>query len=179
MLKKILICAAVLLIAGLLGIAARYFSHTPANGSTSVETNTLFAARFPDGKGQAQAISQWHGKTLVVNFWATWCPPCREEMPELSQLHAQYGDQGLVVVGIAAETLEPMREFAKTTSVSYPLLAGDLAAMELAASLGNDKSVLPFTVIISADGSIVKSYFGRVNKALLEQTLLPLLAISG
>jgi peroxiredoxin len=177
MLKKTLIVIVVLLAIILVGIAARYFYKSPDSDSAS-NTEALFAATFPDAEGQQQAMSQWRGKTLVVNFWATWCPPCREEMPELSKLHEQYRDQNLVVVGISTETPEPIRNFIKTMPVSYPLLAGDFAAMDIGASLGNDKGVLPYTVIISADGHIAKSYFGRVDQALLEQTLVPLLAIS-
>jgi peroxiredoxin len=177
MLKKTLMVIVVLLAIILLGIAARYF-YTSPDSDSALSTEALFAATFPDAEGQQQAMSQWRGKTLVVNFWATWCPPCREEMPELSKLHEQYRDQNLVVIGISTETPAPIRDFIKTMPVSYPLLAGDLAAMDIGASLGNDKGVLPYTVIISADGHIAKSYFGRVDQALLEQTLVPLLAIS-
>lgn len=177
MLKKLTIVLVVLLAIIIFGVAARYF-YTSSDSDSGLSTEALFAANFPDPEGRQQAISQWRGKTLVVNFWATWCPPCREEMPELSKLHEQYRDQDLVVIGISTETPAPIRDFIKTMPVSYPLLAGDLAAMDIGASLGNDKGVLPYTVIISADGTIAKSYFGRVNQTLLEQTLVPLLAIS-
>ncbi|MEO8418261.1 MAG: TlpA disulfide reductase family protein [Methylophilaceae bacterium] len=153
--------------------------HSLLNSSTTpLPTHTLYAASFPDANGTAQAISQWQGKITVINFWASWCPPCREEMPELSRLQDQYRDRGVIVLGISTDDIDKMREFAKTTKVSYPLLAGDMEAMAIGASLGNDKGVLPYTVIIQADGGIANTYFGRINQSLLEKTLLPLIKTS-
>lgn len=146
--------------------------------TASNDTKTLFAAAFPDGGGQTQAFSQWRGKVLVVNFWATWCPPCREEMPELSQLQEKYRGSGLVVVGIATDDVEKMREFAQQNPVAYPLLAGDFEATNLAAGLGNDKNILPYTVVLRRDGKVVVSYFGRLDMGTLEQALQPLLSTS-
>ncbi|HEX5539622.1 MAG TPA: TlpA disulfide reductase family protein [Methylophilaceae bacterium] len=175
MYKKIAVVVIALLIAGLLAIAVYHYSaatsEEPAPSSTA-----LFAATLPDAQGRQQPLKQWRGKILVVNFWATWCPPCREEMPELSQLQDQYRDRNVVVIGISTENVAQIRDFAKTLQVSYPLLAGDMEAMNLGALLGNDKSVLPYTIVIKPDGSIAKSHFGRINKALLEQTLLPLMS---
>jgi thiol-disulfide isomerase/thioredoxin len=147
------------------------------NGSdvSSLSTQALFAANLPDPSGKTQAVKQWQGKVAVVNFWATWCPPCREEMPELSQLQDKYRSQGVVVLGIAADELDKVKEFSKSMPVSYALLVGDFEGMNLAQSLGNHNGVLPYTVILNADGQVVKSYFGRINLQQLEQTLQPLL----
>lgn len=165
--------AAILLIGLLVGISIR---HSLLNSSTTpLPTHALYAASLPDANGTSQAISQWQGKITVINFWATWCPPCREEMPELSRLQDQYRDRGIIVLGIATDDVDKMRAFAKETKVNYPLLAGDMDAMNISASLGNDKGVLPYTVIIQADGSVANTYFGRINQALLEKTLLPLI----
>lgn len=157
----------------LLGITIRYA--LPNASTSSLQTHALYAASFPDTDGTSQAISQWQGKVTVINFWATWCQPCREEMPELSRLQDRYRDRGVIVLGISTDDVDKIREFAKETKVSYPLLAGDMEAMNLGASLGNDKGVLPYTVIVRADGSIANTYFGRINQALLEKTLLPLI----
>ena len=138
-------------------------------------TAPLFAATFPDETGKIQALKQYTDKIIVLNFWATWCEPCREEMPELSQLHDAYKDQNLVVLGVAVDDMAAISEFNKETKVSYPLFAADMQGMEIASGLGNDKSVLPYTVIIKADGSVAKTYFGRVTKPLLEETLIHLL----
>lgn len=176
LLKLIAAGAAILLTVLLVGIVMRY---SQLNASTTpLPTHALYAASFPDATGTSQALSQWQGKIAVINFWASWCPPCREEMPELSRLQDQYRDRGVIVLGISTDDVDKMREFAQTTQVSYPLLAGDMEAMDIGTSLGNDKGVLPYTVIIQADGSIANTYFGRINQALLEKTLLPLIKTS-
>ena len=146
--------------------------HPPAN------TSRFFAVILPDVKGAMQPMSELRGQILVVNFWASWCPPCREEMPELSELQAMYRDQGLLVLGIAAEDQESVNQFASEAPVGYPLFAADTEAGPLSASLGNHRSVLPYTVVIDRDGHIVKSYFGRINRHLLEQSIKPLLQAS-
>lgn len=178
MLKKSLIygLAALLIVAS--GFAFRHFVLAPADGRNGFSTRAFFAAAFSDADGRVQPMSQWLGKTIVVNFWATWCPPCLEEMPELSRMHSQYRQQGLVVLGISSDELGKIREFAAETPVSYPLLSAELEAMPLSESLGNNKGILPYTVIIAPDGSIAKTHFGLVNQALLEQTVLPLLTVS-
>jgi len=143
-------------------------SKTPTPTSS---TQALFTANFPDEYGQPQALNQYEGKVIVLNFWASWCEPCREEMPELSELHTANKDKNVVVLGMAIEDVAGVNDFLKETKVSYPLFAADVQGMDIAASLGNNKGVLPYTVIIKADGSIAKTYFGRITKPLLEQTL--------
>lgn len=143
-------------------------SKTPTPTSS---TQALFTANFPDEYSQPQALNQYEGKVIVLNFWASWCEPCREEMPELSELHTANKDKNVVVLGMAIEDVAGVNDFLKETKVSYPLFAADVQGMDIAASLGNNKGVLPYTVIIKADGSIAKTYFGRITKPLLEQTL--------
>lgn len=141
----------------------------------NAQTAALFASTFPDENGEQQRLSQWQGKTVVLNFWATWCGPCREEMPELSELHKAYAAKNVVVLGIALDEVAAIKEFTNETPVSYPLFSAEDTGGQLAANLGNDKSALPYTVIIKADGTIANTYFGRISKALLEETLLKLL----
>ncbi len=163
----------------LIALAVRYYLSSPPTAETAAQTTkALFAASFTGIDGKPHAISQWKGKIIVANFWATWCPPCREEMPELSHLQEQYRNRGLIVLGISTDELDKIREFAKESPVSYPLLSGEISAMDVGLSLGNNKGVLPYTVIIKPDGNIAKAYFGRVNQALLEETLLPLMLVS-
>ena len=175
--RRVLITIVVLVMAALLGLTARHFANAPTIDVSS-STQALFDASFPDAAGRQQPLSQWRGKTIVLNFWATWCPPCREEMPELSQLQQQYRERGVVVVGISTETVPQIQDFAQSMQVGYPLLAGDMQAMELSASLGNDKSVLPYTVLIDGEGHVAQAYFGRISKLQLEQKLQSMLASS-
>lgn len=176
MLKKSLLYLVAAIAIAMSAFAVRYFVLNRSVPTETIAAHTFFAAEFPGLNGQPQAMTQWQGKIIIVNFWATWCPPCLQEMPELSRLHTAYQDQGVVVVGISSDELNKIREFSQQTPVSYPLLSGDIDAMNISESLGNNKGVLPYTVIIAADGSIAKTYFGLVNQALLEETILPLLS---
>jgi thiol-disulfide isomerase/thioredoxin len=162
----------------ILGIAlafllARHFSPLPGNSTTSTEA--LFAASFPDGEGKPQSLSQWRGKVLIINFWASWCSPCREEMPMLDEFQADYGAKDVRIVGISAEDVEHLQAFSDELKVGYALLAGDFEAMALAQSLGNDKGVLPFTVVIDKNGKIADIMYGLVEKSTLEKAIAPLL----
>ncbi|NOU23938.1 MAG: TlpA family protein disulfide reductase [Methylotenera sp.] len=141
----------------------------------TLSTQTFFAAKLPNENGVLQDLSQFKGKVVVLNFWATWCPPCREEMPELSELQAEYKNKNVAVIGIAIDELNLVKEFSESTPVGYPLLADENEGMSLADQLGNDKGVLPYTVIINSDGTVAKTYFGRITKPLLVSTLSTLL----
>jgi thiol-disulfide isomerase/thioredoxin len=174
MLKRTAKILAVVLFIVVAGLATRHYLLNPVLESSSTSTEALFSAQLPDPQGQAQRLSQWKGKIVVVNFWASWCVPCREEMPELSELHERYRANDVVVIGISTDELDKMQAFSQEVPVKYPLLAGDYDAIKLSELLGNDKGVLPYTLIIGKDGSIVKTYFGRVSQALLEETLIPL-----
>jgi thiol-disulfide isomerase/thioredoxin len=164
-----------------LGFGIFYFFLNPQTqiglqtSASSTSTQALFSANFPDENGKPQALKQYEGKIIVLNFWASWCEPCREEMPELSTLHKAYQDRNVVVLGMAIEDVDAIKDFLKETKVSYPLFAADVQGMDIAASLGNNKGVLPYTVIIKADGTLAKTYFGRITKPLLEQTLKTIL----
>ena len=154
-----------------------YFAPENEGRPFTASTAALYASSFPDANGHVQSMQQWKGKVAVINFWATWCPPCREEMPELSDLQEKYKDQGVVVIGISTDTVDKIRDFVAESPVSYPLLAGDMQAMDLSEQLGNTKSALPYTVIVHADGTIATTYFGRIDTELLEKTLIPLLNV--
>ncbi len=182
MLKKILSTLAYLIIMFTLGFVIYYYFLGPnniikdsENNARKLSSQSLFSASLPNENGVSQQLSQYKGKVIVLNFWATWCPPCREEMPELSALHKEYQAKNVVVLGIAIDELTQVKIFTKETPVSYPLFAAEEDGMSLGNSLGNDKGVLPYTVIINSDGKVVKTYFGRITKSLLETTLNPLL----
>jgi len=180
MLKKIVSGLAYLLVMLCLGFAIFHFFLNPTNtdsassDSGQLSTKAFFAAKLADENGISQALSQYQGKIIVLNFWATWCPPCREEMPELSALHQAYQDKNVVVLGVAIDEVGLVKEFAQATPVSYPLFAAEDEGMALGSDLGNNKSVLPYTLIIGRDGKVVKTFFGRINKSLLEATLATL-----
>ena len=183
MLKKILSSLLYLAIMLCLGFAIYFYVLSPnkLSGHSDAENKALsskafFAANLPDENGVKHVLNEYKGKIIVLNFWATWCPPCREEMPELSQLHTEYANKNVVVLGIAIDEIALVKEFTKATPVSYPLFAAEDEGMALGNDLGNNKGVLPYTLIIDANGRVVKTYFGRVTKTLLAAALDPLLA---
>lgn len=173
--RTLFILAVLLLAAGAYSLVSRWQEGDFSKDHPPADSSRFFAVILPDAKGIMQPMSALRGQILVVNFWASWCPPCREEMPELSELQAMHQTEGLLVLGIAAEDQESVNQFASETPVGYPLLAADTEAGPLSYSLGNHRSVLPYTVVIDRDGHIVKTYFGRITRDLLEQTVKPLL----
>ena len=131
----------------------------------------LLAAKLPDVSGIPQPIEQWRGKILVINFWATWCPPCREEMPILSRLQTRHAGNGVQIVGIALDTMENVAQFAATHPSAYPLLTGDANATNLSRLLGNMQLALPYTVVFTRDGAAKMAHLGRFSEAELDTLL--------
>jgi peroxiredoxin len=116
-----------------------------------------------DSGGRQRKMSEWQGKVLLINFWATWCPPCVSEMPELVALQNELASKNLQVVGIGIDSPSNIREFAEKHQISYPLLLGGLEGSELSRQFGNQSGGLPFTILIGADGSVRKTYMGRLD----------------
>lgn len=131
----------------------------PANAAVA----TLLSKTLPDAQKQPQALSQWQGKTLLVNFWATWCPPCVAEMPELVELQAEQAKNNLQIIGIGIDSAANIQQFSTKYKITYPLLVDGLNGSELSRQFGNQAGGLPFTVLISADGQVKKLYLGRLN----------------
>lgn len=161
------------LVLSLVLIMRHFTNNAPIN---TIDSTSLYAANLPDASGKMQNLAQYHNKIIIVNFWATWCPPCREEMPELVALQQAYQDKNVVVLGIALNEPSQVAEYLKTTPINYPTVADESAGSLLSEQLGNDKGVLPYTVIINTDGQVVRAYFGRITKSLIEETIKPLIS---
>lgn len=135
----------------------------------------VFAARLINPEGGAPTLEQWRGRVLVVNFWATWCAPCREEIPVFVRLQERHGPRGLQFVGIAFDQPDKVAEFAREFRVNYPLLLGGLDTMELLREAGNRAGVLPYTLVIDRQGKVVSREPGGLKETRLEGLLQPLL----
>jgi peroxiredoxin len=131
----------------------------------------LYATTLPDTDGREQSLSQWRGKTLVVNYWATWCKPCLEEMPMFSMLHKRYATRGVQFVGIAADDADKVREFARQSPVSYPLLVGGEGAIRLTRDFGNGPLAVPFTLVLDPEGRVRAAVLGRMEEDALAHLL--------
>ena len=138
-------------------------------------TAPLYATMMNDPDGRPQSLKQFQDKTIVLNFWATWCEPCREEMPELSKVYAENKSKNLVVVGIAIDEEKAVKSYLKQTKVAYPIFVDEDKGVILSKNLGNNEGILPYTVIIDSDGNIQKTILGRVHKDQLDAILKPLL----
>ncbi len=139
------------------------------------DASALLGIALPDPAGKEEALGQWKGKVLVVNFWATWCTPCREEMPEFVAAQRELGDRGLQFVGIAIDEPDKVRQYAKEIGLNYPALIGGYGAVELSRTLGNRVGALPFTVIVDRSGRIVHTQLGPLRDTKLRDILAELL----
>lgn len=161
--------ALVSLLAGL-ALAWRQASMGPA---TSGATAVLFAHTFNDAEGAAQPVAQWRGQWLVVNFWATWCAPCVEEMPELERVHVDYRARGVTVIGLGIDSPAAIRGFRNQLKLTLPLLVAGTDGTILARELGNPSGALPYTVLIDPQGRVVQARLGRIKEAELRGWLNP------
>lgn len=143
--------------------------------NTSVIGNPRPEFALADTEGKPHNIKEWDGKVLVINFWATWCPPCRKEMPAFIALQEQYGARGLQFVGVAIDEADKVAEFMDTYGVNYPMLLGDLAAIEVGKAYGNRFGALPYTVIIDRQGKIAFTRRGELEKDTAEAEIKKLL----
>ena len=143
----------------------------PAAHIAPEAVETLFAARLADTTGRPQALADWRGKVLVVNFWASWCPPCREEIPGFSRLQRKYRDSGVQFVGIAVENKQKVVDFVAHLPIGYPILVADSAGNELMRPLGNTSLGLPYTVVVDRSGKIGLTHLGRLAETRLDELL--------
>lgn len=137
--------------------------------------SALVGLALPDPAGKEQRLDQWKGKVLVVNFWATWCAPCREEMPEFIKAQDEYGAKGLQFVGIAVDQPDKIEQYAKEVGLNYPTLVGGFGAMELSKTLGNSVMALPFTVVLDRQGTVALTQLGQLKPDKLKSIITQLL----
>ena len=142
-------------------------SQTLTPEEAKVAVDAIFALTLPDLGGRPQPVAQWRGKVLVVNFWASWCKPCVDEMPALSRMNSHYASRGVQFVGIGVDAAEKLAAFVRTTPVSYPVLVASPAA----AMPGLQVKGLPYTVVIGRDGRIEMTRLGRIDEESLEPVL--------
>jgi thiol-disulfide isomerase/thioredoxin len=131
----------------------------------------LPAFSLADRNGKQTAIAAFAGRSLIINFWATWCAPCRREIPLLQALQTEWAGRGATVVGIAVDHRDAVLEFADRFKMAYPLLIGEQDALDAAAALGVDSPVFPFTVFTDRRGEIVALFVGELHRPQAELIL--------
>jgi thiol-disulfide isomerase/thioredoxin len=139
------------------------------SASEAAAPHPIVPARLPDFSlqdlaGKSTPISAWSGKSLVINFWATWCAPCRREVPLLKALSADWAARDLKVVGIAVDYRDKVQEFVGQFKIDYPVLIGDQDALDVAAKFGMDSPAFPFTVFTDRRGEVVALFVGELHR---------------
>jgi thiol-disulfide isomerase/thioredoxin len=167
--------AALIVVSSLAGASLALYLRAGPQAIPAEGLAQLQATRYPDVGNVPQPYNQWQGRIVVLNFWATWCPPCREEMPMFSKLQAELGERGVQFVGIGVDSPSAIKEFAFRTPMSYPLLIGGTESLDLARRLGNATGGLPYTLVLDREGTPVMSRVGLLDEGSLRQALQPLL----
>ena len=162
--KNTIIFIIAIIIAGGSGFALhKYLNQQHAQNNPAIGiARPEFAAM--DLNDQLRNISEWDGKVIVLNFWATWCPPCLKEIPDFIEIHKTYGNKDFQIIGIAIDGKDAVREYASKTGINYPILVLEADGIALANRYGNEMGALPFTAIINRNGKISNTITGELSK---------------
>jgi thiol-disulfide isomerase/thioredoxin len=181
--KSILAVAAVAIVAVAGGVGAGHWLHhdepppldSPAPPQASAAqanaVTALWDSPMHDADGKPQSLAGFKGQTVVVNFWASWCGPCVQEMPTLAQLHHEYAHKGVKFIGIGVDSEKNVKAFLQKIPVDYPVYVSGFAGADLARNFGNTAGGLPFTVVIDAKGVIRSTKLGEIQPDELKKTL--------
>ena len=167
--QKILIVLVLIAAAAGGWLARQKMSEAPASApvESAASSERQIAFTLPDLEGNARSLADWQGEARLVNFWATWCAPCRREIPLLKETQAKHAD--LQVIGIAVDQRAAVLEYAETAEFNYPILIGQDEAIAAAENAGVPFVGLPFTLVISADGDLLKTHMGEIVAEQVEQ----------
>jgi thiol-disulfide isomerase/thioredoxin len=169
---QIAVVALVAAVALAAGIFARLDNRpSPPEGAAVL---ALTQQPFKEFSGEVATIERWKGKVVIVNFWASWCPPCREEIPGLARIQTRFAANGVQVVGIAVDSVDKAHQAAVELGVNYPVLVGGIEAIDLTRRLGNRVGALPFTLVLDRQGNVVQSHLGILTEAELAHIVAPL-----
>jgi thiol-disulfide isomerase/thioredoxin len=164
--KKFLTIGCVSLLSALAGVTLYYQLITPVDAAPVAPlAKTLPDFSLQNRVGQMQSIRSWPGKSLIVNFWATWCGPCRKEIPLLKDIAKTQAPAGFQVVGIALDYRDDVLKYADEIKIDYPILMGEADGWTAANSFGVDAAGLPFTVFTDNQGRVVTLYMGELTAA--------------
>jgi thiol-disulfide isomerase/thioredoxin len=164
------------LVSLLIGVGASYLRHQESTPPLPQGIYQSFLeSPWYDAQSQAIDTTAWKNKTLVVNFWASWCPPCVEEMPLLAKLSSESDASKVQFIGIGIDSPSNIREFLTKTNVPYQIIVGGLDGSNWGEKLGNEQGALPYTIIISPDGNKVFSKLGKLTEDDVNKSILKLI----
>lgn len=141
------------------GVATRHFA------LREPQTGDLWARSFPAVDGQPIRLAVFRGRPLIINFWATWCPPCVKEMPLIDGFYQQVDQSKLSILGLAVDQPDAVKQFLQRTPVHYPIAMAGAAGLDWTRKLGNNAGALPFSVFFDANGTIRHRKLGELSDA--------------
>lgn len=142
---------------------------------TNPQSNLRPEFQLPDVSGHMRSISEWDGQLIVLNFWASWCPPCLREIPLFVQTQRRYAREGVQFVGIAIDRRDAAKTFTEKLGINYPVLFGSMSTLELLQRYGNSTGTLPYTVLIDRNRTIRQTFNHEVDQAAIETAIRQLL----
>ncbi len=145
-----------------------------AGEKTAPGNIALFSANLVDLAGRPRQLNEWRNRILICNFWATWCAPCREEIPLLMAAREKYAFLGLEIVGIAIDNASKVRDFTRSLNIPYPVLLAEADGLDLMRKLGNTAGGLPYTVVTDRQGNVLHRKLGAFHQGDLDAILGPL-----
>lgn len=174
----LLLVSAALALMGGFWLAHQIRSQPEAANTAAYGGGEMINFTLPDLDDRQRSLNEWRGKVIVLNFWGTWCPPCREEIPLLVDIQKRLGVKGLQVIGVAIDDKAAVLRYRKASGINYPLLMGGETGLDLIAQYGNRLGSLPFSVVIDRKGAIVARKLGAYVGNELEHLIIPLLSAS-
>jgi len=155
-------------------ISVLFANHQSQKEQQAVAPAPLIDFSLADLRGEITPISKWRGKILIINFWATWCPPCLKEIPDFIALQNEYADKNVQFIGIAIDTSELVADYLTFIDINYPILMAEVEGQQLAKQLGNVVNAVPFTIVVNANNEIIYRHPGELSKTKIRQIIDPL-----
>ncbi len=140
----------------------------PVHDAPAAKVSDQLDFSLPDLDGNVRNLSDWDGKARLVNFWATWCAPCRREIPLLKSTQEAYAHNNLQIIGVAVDFLEPVQTYAEEAQFNYPVLVGQEDAMAAAEASGIEFIGMPFTMVVAPGGELLKTHIGEIVESHIE-----------
>ena len=155
--------AAVAALAGLAGAGLAWWRYSPMSTETGLEAD-FWNLGFDTPTGARLTLQSLRGRPVLINFWATWCPPCVEELPLLNAFYQENAANGWQILGLAVDKPEPVRAFLTRQPLAFPVALAGTQGLDLSKKLGNQVGGLPFSVLIGAYGAILQRKIGKLNE---------------
>lgn len=170
----LLICLATIALTG--GMLVQHYANTDTlMPSQSSQSDRIMPFNLPDLAGKRHTIAQWQGKIRIINFWATWCPPCLKEIPEFINIQQELADNGVQFIGIALDDKDSVATYLHTNPANYPMLIAGDEGIALSRQLGNRYDTIPFTLIVDQFGRIIGRQAGAISREKIMELIEPLL----